>query len=530
MEAEKKALQRALCKIRTLEKKIVVLKEKNKETSIKLNKSKKRTRCLERSRDNWKLKSTGKTGVIKQLKKKIDRLEKPKHHTYSFDIIKLSVQLRTIGRCSYGGICRILMILQLSGYLRLGRLPCANTIQNWVAKQGLNELNTGHKTLANKEVCLIIDESIKVGEEKMLLVLACPAFPAYKSDKLPKKGASIDCTKAKKKLGSGLTFKDVKVVHIEGRKSWKGEAIKEVILDLNKKKGIDCSYILSDQGSNLKNAASLLEVLHVPDISHAIGSCLRHTYKKDPTYEGFIKLVGKYQSKCVNQSLTYLRPPKQRSKARFMNQQAVVDWGMSLLNIYPKLTEKEQLFFVELTDYKLIINILDFCLQLAKQIVLPLKTLGLNKETLAYAYANLELAKLVKSKKFDFLKDKFLARLEQYLLQYEQIIEIANIPLGQAINVCSDVIESEFGCYKNIIASNPLVGVSLTALELPINGIKPEDFEEQLWEAMEAISIADLNKWKTENATENQAGKRNEMLGKRTARGQQLERMRAINV
>ena len=518
MEAEIKTLRRALCKIRTLEKKVVVLTEKNKEKSTELRKSKKRARYFELSRDNWKTKNKDKSVINKQLNKKLARLEKPKYHTYNFDIIKLGVQLRTIGRCSYESICRILLLLQISGYLRLGRLPCANILQIWVAKLGLYELNTGHKSLENKEVCLIIDESIKVGEEKMLLVLACPAFPKYESDKLPKKGISIEGKKDRKKLGNGLSFKDVKVVHIEGRKSWKGPAIKQVILNLKKTKGIDYSYILSDQGNNLRNAASLLGSLHVPDISHAVGTCLRHTYKDQTNYQGFIKLVGKYQSKCVNQSITYLRPPKQRSKARFMNQQAVVDWGVNLLNVYPKLPKKEQLFFAEVIDYKLIIDILDFCLQLAKQIVLPLKTLGLNKETLAYAYTNLELAKLVKIKKFALLKNKFLARLEQYLIQYNQIIKALNIPEGQAINVCSDVIESEFSFYKNIIASNPLVGVSLTALELPINGIKQEDFDEQLWEAVETISIADLNKWKSENATENQAGKRKEVLGKRGGR------------
>ena len=74
MEAEIKTLRRALCKIRTLEKKVVVLTEKNKEKSTELRKSKKRARYFELSRDNRKTKNKDKSVINKQLNKKLARL------------------------------------------------------------------------------------------------------------------------------------------------------------------------------------------------------------------------------------------------------------------------------------------------------------------------------------------------------------------------------------------------------------------------------------------------------------------------
>ncbi len=104
-----------------------------------------------------------------------------------------------------------------------------------------------------------------------------------------------------------MCFKDVKVCHIEGRISWKGQAIQRVLSKLETSLGVKSAYILSDQGNNLKCAASLLGSYHVADVSHAIGTCLRKTFEKQLDYKTFIKLVGSYQAKCVNQSLRAMR-------------------------------------------------------------------------------------------------------------------------------------------------------------------------------------------------------------------------------
>ena len=64
--------------------------------------------------------------------------------------------------------------------------------------------------------------------------------------------------------------------------------------------------ILSDEGSNLKNAAKELKLPHLPDIGHALATCLKQTFEKEESYVLFIKLVGSYLSKGVNQDLSYL--------------------------------------------------------------------------------------------------------------------------------------------------------------------------------------------------------------------------------
>ncbi len=204
----------------------------------------------------------------KQLRVKLKRYEKAKGHQYELWKVDLCVKLRLLGGCSYRCICRILLILDMSFQLSCEEYPCANTIQNWVSKVGLYLLKYADTELDDKKVCLIIDESIRLGNEKLLLILACRADKA-------KQGA--------------LSYQDVEVCYMRGSDSWTGEKIQKEIDKLIKNKAYDLDYIVSDQASKMTKAARLLAVPHLPDLSHAIGTCLRRTFEKEEDYKLFIK-------------------------------------------------------------------------------------------------------------------------------------------------------------------------------------------------------------------------------------------------
>jgi len=121
--------------------------------------------------------------------------------------------LRIKAGCSYGNIVKILKLLQFCFQLDLAQLPCENSIQNWVTKMGLYKLKQEDKGLKDKEVSLIIDESIRMGQEKQLLILVIPW---------------------KKEKKSALSFEDTEVLHIQGAKSWNGEKISKIIDNLTK--------------------------------------------------------------------------------------------------------------------------------------------------------------------------------------------------------------------------------------------------------------------------------------------------------
>ena len=440
---------------------------------------KRRLKSKDKSISNWREKCKHKRLENKNLKLKIARRDKIKRHHYPKGLIILSVLLRIKSGCSYGNIVKILKLLQFCFQLNVAQLPCENSIQNWVTKVGLYKLKQEDKGLKNKEVSLIIDESIRMGQEKQLLILVIPW---------------------KKKKRRALNFQDTEVLHIQGAKSWNGEKISEVIDQLKEEHGFILKNILSDEDSKLKKASRLSEVLHIPDISHAVATCLRRSFEKEETYQEFTKLVASYQSKGVNQDISYLCPPKQRSKARFMNQQGVVKWASRLLNRFEELGGKAQGFFCQLIEQQSIIKHLDNSLLVAKQVSLLFKKQGLSKQSLEAAQ---QIIKEEKDQKG--LCSIFLEHLSGYLTGYQQIIHQMG---NHAIHLSSEIIESMFGKYKSKAHNHSLTGLTKLNLESPLYCMKNEELVQLIPLALENISMHHLEEWVEKYSSDNQLVKR----------------------
>lgn len=460
-------------------KKLERLKKDNRRCRQKINQLKQRIRELIKSRDRWKAKLKVKQEEVKKLKVKISRVGKAKWHQYATWLIGLCVLLRIYCGCSYGCIRRILVLLNSYFQLGLKKLPCENTIQNWVSKMGLYTMKQGTYNSTGEQVSLIIDESIRLGQEKLLLILSIPF------NKL-KQGA--------------LSFQEVQVVFMKGATSWTGKKISEVIEKLQKTYGFEVINILSDEDSKLKKACRLLEISHVPDISHAVATCLKRVFEKTEEYKKFKTLLASYASKGVNQALSYLCPPKQRTKARFMNLQRVVKWANKMLERFDKLNKKEALFFKDLTAQASLVNLLESCLCLAKAISLPFKLKGLSTQTIQQAQKQITLMNVEE----DYLK-AFLKEIKKYLTHYQDIIETFE---GKSIHASSEIIESMFGKYKSKANNYALTGLTSLNLELPIYGISIEKVPPQMVDALEGISIVDLIQWREDNSSDNQLVKR----------------------
>jgi len=470
---------------KTKDKKIEKLKNQLKEERKAKRYANKRIVAIGKSRQNWRDRNKDNEQEMRGLKKQIALGEKIERHYYPKMLVILCVLLKIKGNCSYGSIVRIIKVLQFCFHLNLQELPCKNSIQNWVSKVGLYALDRADKCLVNKEVSLIIDESIKMGQEKQLLIL---------------------CVPWKKQQEKALSYEDVDVLHIEGSTSWTGEKIEKVITDLVKKNGFKLKNILSDEDSKLKKTARLKEVLHVPEISHAIGTCLKRTFEKAPAYKAFTSLVASYQSKGVNQSLSYLCPAKQRSKARFMNQQRTVKWSTKLLNKFEELAPKAKVFFSQLSEHESIIKDLKESMAIAKAISLPLKKKGLSHQELQNAEKIIE-----EQKKQEGFVGSFAKQISGYLTKYKQALGDIK---DYAIHISTEVIESIFGKYKSKAASHPLIGLTKLNLEIPLYCKSQEDLVEMIPIALKAISMTELNQWIKEHSSDSQLVKRRKFFKK----------------
>lgn len=484
---------------KALELKVVKLELKTKQLQTECRKLRKDVKRVSVSRDNWKKKLQTLRYNHNLLKKKFlrqrDRLE-PKGHQYPTWLITLVVVLRIYCNCSYGSIVKVLCVLKrdyMFGSSKEERLPCKETCQNWVSKAGYYYLQQTANELVNTEVCLIMDESVRVGTEKLLLVLACPH--------------------EKMELGT-LSYEDVSVIYLKGSNSWKGEEIAVELKKTLKEKGLKVSYIVSDEGNNLVKAAKLLDYEHLPDISHLIATCLKKTFSKRVDYQDFSKAIGKCQAKLAMGKYSYLRPYKQRVKARFLNQKKVVDWAEIIFDKWDTLDEKAKEKLASLRAHQSIVEELKEAIAMATIISKLLKINGLNNKTTNKALEIVdEKLKMNEPNEISETIKTFLIYLKEYLVTYQNFITKQRWK-DKTVHVCSDVIERLFGCYKSKVSDNYFVTATTIGLELPLICLPKEELTANIQVALETVSMTKLKDWRNCQSTDSQSTMRTEFLKK----------------
>ena len=114
-----------------------------------------------------------------------------------------------------------------------GKVPAYTTIGYWTQELGLSVYKESCSLFKDKRYALIIDESMMIGSEKLLLTLAVPADNE----------------------GHVMTEKDIVIVDISIAKSWNGTTIKDVLKKVAEKIGHNPEYVISDNGSTIGKAA-----------------------------------------------------------------------------------------------------------------------------------------------------------------------------------------------------------------------------------------------------------------------------------
>ena len=468
-------------KIEKLEEKLKTVREENRQ----LKKSIKR---VEESREKWKKKASSRLSDCKRLMLRSSRqgvMPNLPRHSYPLWVMGLSVQLRILCNCSYNSIRKILPLLYSLFFSKQGvswGVPCRQTIENWVHKVGHDQLENNVQGRKGEEVCVFIDESIRVGTERLLLVLYCPAW----------------------KIADGcLTFKDVSVLYLRGSDEWTSTTIEQHLQRVFSEKGAKVKYLTSDEGNNLKKATRLLGSVHVPDISHVMATCLRRVFSKDDDYMSLLRAVGKIQAKLSMGQDAYLRPPKQRAKARFLNQVPLLHWAQCVFAKWDRLSEKAQQKLSPLLQNRSVLADLKECLSLSDHIGIMFKSHGLTSDTLQEAVEILQ-------KEFSGRTAKFVEQLRGYLAQYREIL--CQLGKDKNIHVCSDVIESLFGVYKSRVSDNYFVGTTALSLELPLICLSDKQLSECIEQALIGVKMSHLKHWKNSDNSHSQAFKRRELL------------------
>jgi len=462
-------------------------REKAKLRSQEKGALKKRNKEILKSRDLWKEKYKKEKVLNGLLRKELLKASKgkvvvtakglkPKHHSYSVQIIMLCIWIRQQGNCSLRSCASMLKIMSLTLNLDFG-FPSRNTIQNWEKKLGCYRI--GKQGKKGEEWILILDESISIGQQKLLLILGVK--------------------KNNYKFDSALTFEEVEVLYMGIDKSWKGAAISDQIGKI-KKRGFSIVYSVSDSGVNLVKGLRMSKVDRIEDCTHAIGNLLKKEYNSKEEFLSFSKQCGILKRQVMNSKDTLIMPPTQRVKGRFLNIQPLSEWAYKMLLLLEKtdgrLSDEQQEKLKWLKNYQtLVLEIYEVC-KTMNQLFNILKNQGLSNQSSEACNQILR-----DSKAANYFKVGVLAYLEKNL-------KILATP--SPVICCSDIIESYFGKYKNQLAKT---GAQLiTDSCLCIANFNQKFDEKEIKQAMEKIKIVDLKNWRQENLPSSLLQQKRELL------------------
>lgn len=330
---------------------------------------------------------------------------------------------------------------------------------------------------------MIIDESIMLGGERMILTLG---------------------TKADKTTNAALNYNDIEVLGIHVDSQWNSSKIAKAIASDREKMGKEPDYIISDNDTKLRKAISDYGCIQIRDVGHSIAMYLKRVYGNEASFKKFIKQTGRSKTEKALNKCSYLLPPRQRKIARFMNLEGTISWAKKIINSYSKFNEEEKEAYKFVVQNRRLITELESAFECTNQLLTLIKTTGFSYDSIGRSLFIID-----KSRKKNKYKrvGKLLDLLTQYFLE-----EVKKLTSSQTTwHASSDIIESVFGCYKLRRPANLLHGVTPYVLMLPlITKMKEpaEGLNTNFKVNLENVYMRDLNKWRDIHLTENQAVKR----------------------
>lgn len=365
-------------------------------------------------------------------------------------------------------------------------IPSHVTVLEWVEKCGLSLTKGCMKGKdAEEAYSLIFDNSITVcGQDLHLELKASVGHP-----------------------GHSLKQADVSVVRMKAGKGWDTGMIKTQLEQTIKEEGRTPEYVVSDNGNIMCKAACELGLKHHKDISHSFGIFLENVYSKDPEFSDFIAKKG-YARKFSHTPMACLMPPKRREYARFMNVFETVHWAKAVIENEHLLSSREKYLLGFVKTHASLVEELNDVMVGYEYMEQLCKDEGLSHKT----------ARMCR----DYVVKNFMTKGDRVRRLGEMIVGYFNreetlLEDNEPHNICSDIIESTFGYFKERISPNKNNGYTPLVLLIPLR-LQLSTIEDcKSFNARTAIGktkMEDIKKWRADNLLPNPSIKRMNVLKK----------------
>ena len=191
--------------------------------------------------------------------------------------------------------------------------PNASTGRLWLMRVGLAALRRA-KVVAVDWVWMV-DHSIQIGQCKCLVILG------IRLSDLPE--------------GRPLVHQDMEPIALVPMKSSTKETVAACLEDAVGRTGVPRA-ILNDHGADLHGGVEIFreahpETIELYDITHKAACLLKARLEGEERWKSYASQLGQTKFALQQTELAFLTPPSQRSKARFMNVDGLVEWGRKTL-------------------------------------------------------------------------------------------------------------------------------------------------------------------------------------------------------
>ena len=215
---------------------------------------------------------------------------------------------------SLRGAAAIFAHLPRLSYDPQGDWPSPGTIQMWLLRLGLDALQQPLEQA--DDWAWLADHTVQIGKTKCLLIVG------------------VRLSKWRE-LGGELTHHDLSVIALEPVEHSDGETVHRQLEVAVSQTGLP-RMIASDHGSDLKKGIAAFREQHPQvassyDIAHKVALLLKKMLEGDARWGEFTQQCGQAKSQLQQTSLAHLIPPSTKPKARYMNADRQVEWGLRML-------------------------------------------------------------------------------------------------------------------------------------------------------------------------------------------------------
>lgn len=326
-------------------------KAKCREAKRMLKCLKSRNRFLPKSRDQWRQKAKQLAQELaeaqateRQLREEVEKLKVgngsttaesesqaelaivPYRHQYSVGhaasfirlVLSDAASLRCAGRA---------MATMFSAWRGPATAPAWSTGRLWILRLGYYKLTRPKEQAA--DWVWVVDHTLQVGDEKCLVILG------VRLSALPD-------------VGHCLRHQDVEPIALLPVEKSNGEVVYQQLEAQVKKTGVP-REIVSDHGTDLKAGieqfcAAHRETAAIYDIKHKTAAVLKRELGQDSTWLAFAQQANQSKRQVQQTALAALAPPGQRSKARYMNVDVLLEWGRQALAFLDNMENKAGMF------------------------------------------------------------------------------------------------------------------------------------------------------------------------------------------